>query len=96
MIFSSCFLQVDTGTANSSHSVTNHFTYFLDLQKALRNGDTTADFELEYNAREVYMMKDASPRAWNDLLDRMYHDDKLFQVDFLLTKISNIIILSLL
>lgn len=46
-----------------SHQLVNYYQYRLDLLKA-NNATTTPEFDLYYNAKDLYSLPDLKPNSW--------------------------------
>lgn len=49
-----------------TYQVVNYYQYRLDLEKA-NLPNSTPEFELNYNPKDLYGMKDLSPSSWKNL-----------------------------
>ncbi|XP_015672780.1 sphingomyelin phosphodiesterase [Protobothrops mucrosquamatus] len=69
---------VDGIRSGSSYMVLDHETFILNLTQANQPG-AVARWQRLYGARETYGFPVAFPEDWNQLLDRLQADERLFQ-----------------
>ncbi|KAM3836575.1 sphingomyelin phosphodiesterase [Vipera latastei] len=69
---------VDGIRSGSSYMVLDHETFILNLTQANQPG-AVAQWQRLYGARETYGLPLAFPEDWNQLLDRLQADERLFQ-----------------
>jgi len=74
--------EIDGNRPDSSYSVLNHLTYYLDIVEANKQPQVTPPWILEYSARETYSMSSLFPEDWNNLFKRFA--DPAHDADFVL------------
>ncbi|XP_077155095.1 sphingomyelin phosphodiesterase isoform X1 [Ranitomeya variabilis] len=70
---------VDGEYPHSSHVVLDHETYILNLTEANRKPSVTPQWTLLYSALNTYNLKSSYPSDWDQLVQRFFQDDLLFQ-----------------
>ncbi|XP_075551077.1 sphingomyelin phosphodiesterase-like [Dermacentor variabilis] len=69
---------VDGNYANSTWAVLDHETYLMNLTEANVDPQREPRWHLEYAAKAEFGMQSLEPAEWDDLLNKMELDDKLF------------------
>lgn len=69
---------VDGNYANSTWAVLDHETYLMNLTEANEDPTREPRWHLEYAAKAEFGMQSLEPAEWDDLLNKMEFDDKLF------------------
>ncbi|KAE9547405.1 hypothetical protein FO519_009381 [Halicephalobus sp. NKZ332] len=66
---------IDGNYEGSTFTVLDEDNYWVNITEANLKGELK--FELEYNKKKTFGLKDMSPESFNDLLQRMLTDDSL-------------------
>jgi len=60
--------------------VTDHETYFLNLEEANKHPKKPPSWQLLYSAKAAYQLKDLSAASWNGLVNRLQTNGSLFDI----------------